>query len=71
MGVKIRRKNGKGYVFVNWHRRRKARCVGSSREVAEQVRREIEKRLALGTFDLGDKAKVTLLTSKTVPSGSP
>jgi integrase len=51
MGVKIRKRGGKWYVFVNYHGRRKAKCVGSSREVAEKVRRELEARLALG--DLG------------------
>ena len=42
MGVKIRKRGGKWYVFVNYHGRRKAKCVGSSREVAEQVRRQLE-----------------------------
>ncbi len=51
MGVSIRKKGGKWYVFVNYHERRKAKCVGSSRQVAEQVKRQIEAKLALG--DLG------------------
>jgi integrase len=51
MGVKIKKRGGKWYVFVNYHGRRKAKCVGSSREVAEQVRRQLEAKLALG--DLG------------------
>src|SRR5439155_19422792 len=51
MGVKIRKKLGKWYVFVNYHGRRKAKCVGSSRQLAEEVRRQLEARLALG--DLG------------------
>src|SRR5260370_18596685 len=40
MGVKIRKRGGKWYVFVNYRGRRKAKCVGSSREAAEQVRRQ-------------------------------
>lgn len=36
MGVKIRKRGGKWYVFVNYHGRRKAKCVGASRQVAEQ-----------------------------------
>src|SRR5882762_1453992 len=48
MGVKIRKRGGKWYVFVNYHGRRKAKCVGSSREVAEQIRRQLEAKLALG-----------------------
>jgi hypothetical protein len=51
MGVKIRKRGGKWYVFVNYHGRRKAKCVGSSRDLAEQVRRQLEAKLALG--DLG------------------
>jgi site-specific recombinase XerD len=38
-------------VFVNYHGCRKAKCVGSSRDVAEKGRRQLEARLALG--DLG------------------
>src|SRR5438552_14854666 len=52
MSVKLRKVRGKWYVFVNWRGTRKARCVGISREAAEQVRREIEQRLALGTFGI-------------------
>ncbi len=52
MSVKLRRRRGKWWVYINWRGQRKARCVGISREAAEQVRREIEHRLALGTFSL-------------------
>jgi hypothetical protein len=48
MGVKIRKRGGKWYLFVNYHGRRKAKCVGASRELAEQVRRQLEAKLALG-----------------------
>jgi len=51
MGVKLKKRRGKWYVFVNYHGRRKAKCVGSSRHVAEKVRRELEAKLALG--DMG------------------
>jgi hypothetical protein len=34
-------------VYVNYHGKRKNRCVGT-REAAEKVRREIEARLVLG-----------------------
>ena len=47
MGVKIKKRGGKWYVYVNYHGKRKNRCVGT-REAAEKVRREIEARLALG-----------------------
>jgi hypothetical protein len=51
MGVRIHKRDGKWYVFVNYHGRRKAKCVGSSRQVAEEVKRQLEAKLALG--DLG------------------
>jgi integrase len=51
MGVRIRKRGGKWYVVVNYHGRRKTKCVGSSRAVAETVRRQLEARLAVG--DLG------------------
>jgi integrase len=50
MGVNIRKRGGKWYVFVNYQARRKAKCVGSSRQVAEQVKRQLEAKLALGDF---------------------
>jgi len=60
MGVKIRKRGGKWYVFVNYHGRRKAKCVGTSRELAEQVRRQLEAKLALG--DLGFLSEAPVLT---------
>ncbi len=47
MGVKIKKRGSKWYVYVNYHGKRKNRCVGT-REAAEKVRREVEARLALG-----------------------
>jgi hypothetical protein len=31
MGVKIRKRGGKWYVFVDYQGRRKAKCIGSNR----------------------------------------
>jgi hypothetical protein len=45
-------------VLVNYHGRRKAKCVGASRQLAEQVRRRLEAKLALRDlllFDDGEK----------------
>ena len=50
MGIKLKRRGGKWYVFVNYNGRRKAKCVGT-RQAAEEVRRKLEARFALG--DLG------------------
>src|SRR2546430_962151 len=51
MGVKIRKRRGKWYLFLDYHGRRKAKCFGTSRQVAEQVKRQLEAKLTLG--DLG------------------
>src|SRR5579863_2938039 len=47
MGVKVRKRNGAWWVFINYHGQRKAKRIGS-REAAERVKREIEIRLATG-----------------------
>ncbi len=52
MGVKIRKRGGKWYVFLNYHGRRKAKCVGASRELAEQVRRQLEAKFVLGDLSV-------------------
>jgi integrase len=51
MGVTIRKKAGKWYVFVNYHGRRKAKCIGDSKAAAIEVKRVLEAKLALG--DIG------------------
>src|SRR5215468_2034771 len=50
MGVRIRKRRGIWYVFVNYQGRRKAKCVGT-RDAAEKVKKILEAKLALG--DLG------------------
>jgi hypothetical protein len=51
MGVKVRKKGAKWYVLVDYQGRRKSKCVGS-REAAEQVRRLVEAKLALGDLSV-------------------
>jgi integrase len=51
MSVTVRKRDGKWYVFVDHHGVRKARCIGTSRQSAEEVRRQLEAKLTLG--DLG------------------
>jgi integrase len=53
MGVRIRQKDGKWYVFINHRGRRKAKCIGDKRS-AEEVKRKLEARLALGDFKLNE-----------------
>jgi integrase len=47
MGVRVKKRNGAWWVFINYHGRRKAKKVGT-REAALRVRGELEARLALG-----------------------
>jgi hypothetical protein len=60
MGVKIRKRGGKWYVFINYRGHRKAKCIGTSRQLAEQIKRQLEAKLALG--DLGFLANDTGVT---------
>ena len=52
MGVKVRQKDGKWYVFINHHGQRKAKCVGDSKRAAEEVKRKLEAKLTLGDVGL-------------------
>ena len=56
MSVKVRKRNGAWWVFVNYQGRRKAKKVGT-REAAEKVKRQIEARLALGDFGFLEERK--------------
>ena len=59
MGVKVREKDGKWYVFINHQGKRKAKCVGDSKKAALEVKRKLEAKLTLGDFTLlDDKPKV-------------
>jgi integrase len=60
MGVKVRRRNGSWWVFIDYHGKRKAKKIGT-REAAEKVKREIEARLALGQFSIGPAITVPTL----------
>ena len=52
MGVRIRQKDGKWYVFINHQGTRKAKCVGSDKRLAVQVQKQLEAKLALGDVGL-------------------
>ncbi len=62
MGVKVREKNGKWYVFINHQGKRKAKCVGDSKKAALEVKRKLEAKLTLGEIGILDEApqQVTL-----------
>jgi integrase len=54
MGVKLRLKGSKWFVFINHKGQRKAKCVGTDKRVAEEVRRRLEAKLVLGDVPLKD-----------------
>jgi integrase len=64
MGVKVRQKDGKWYVFINHNSQRKAKCVGDKR-AAEEVRRKLEAKLTLGEFKLEEKAPLPTFAAYT------
>jgi integrase len=61
MGVKIRKLRGKWYLVIDYRGKRKTRVIGSDRKIAEEVRRQVEAKLALGIwiFDSGRPATPT------------
>src|SRR5215469_12224734 len=54
MGVTVRKKQGKWFVFINQNGQRKAKCVGENRAAAIQVKRVLEAKLALGEVGVFD-----------------
>ena len=48
MGVKIRKLRGKWYLVIDHRGKRKTRAIGTDRKIAEEVRRQVEAKLALG-----------------------
>jgi integrase len=57
MGVKVRKRNGSWWLFINHRGVRKAKKIGT-REAAEKVKRELEARLALGDTGCLSKPKL-------------
>jgi len=62
MGVILRKQRGKWFVFVNHNGRRKAMCVGSSKASAEQVKRILEAKLALGDIGMFEETESQIPT---------
>ena len=64
MGVQVRQKGGKWYVFINHQGQRKAKCIGSDKRVAVQVQKQLEAKLALGgvgrLLDISTQLSATL-----------
>jgi len=54
MGVKIRKIRGKYYLVIDYRGKRKTRVIGTDRKIAEEVRRQVEAKLALGDTGILD-----------------
>ena len=52
MGVKIRKLRGKWYLVIDHQGKRKKRAIGHDYKIADEVRRQVEAKLALGDFSL-------------------
>ena len=52
MGVKLRRVRGKWYLYIDWSGKRKCKCVGTNKQLAEEIRRQVEAKLALGDLNI-------------------
>jgi Phage integrase, N-terminal SAM-like domain len=61
MGVKVRQKDGKWWVFIDHNRRRKAKCIGMSKHAAQLVAEKIEARLALGQSPIMEEERSPIL----------
>jgi integrase len=48
MGVKLKKYKGKWYLFIDYDGKRKAKCLGTDRKLAESIKRQVEAKLVLG-----------------------
>lgn len=64
MGVKIRKKDGKWYLFINWQKHRQAKMIGTDRRLAEQVKKQVEAQIALGQYRPGPPQGPSMLFSE-------
>jgi integrase len=62
MGVKIRKLRGKWYLVIDYRGKRKTRVIGSDRKIAEEVRRQVEAKLALGDTGIFGTAQRSMPT---------
>jgi integrase len=65
MGVKVRKLRGKWYLVIDYRGKRKTRVIGTDRKIAEQVRRQVEAKLALGDVGILEQDKANVPTFAT------
>jgi integrase len=62
MGVKLKKYKGKWYLFIDYNGKRKAKCLGTDRKLAESIKRQVEAKLVLGDLGLFGTEEQTLPT---------
>jgi len=55
MAVKLRLRNGKYWLYIHHNRRRRAKCVGTDKRLAENARKRVEAQLALGALGITEQ----------------
>jgi len=63
LAVKLRKRNGKWWVFIDHRGRRKAKCIGMSKSAAEQVAGRIEAAMLGQPTPRENRAKPTMSSS--------
>jgi hypothetical protein len=61
MAVKVRQRDSKWWVYIDYKGKRKVKCVGISKRAAEIVAEKIEARLALGHSEILEEEAPPLL----------
>lgn len=57
MAVKLRQRGEKWWLYVDYKGRRKAKCVGTDKRVAERAKKRVEAQLAVGAFGIGTEER--------------
>ena len=62
MGAKLKKVYGRWYLYVDYMGKRKCKCIGRDRRIAEEVRRQVEGKLALGDLSIFAAERAQVLT---------
>lgn len=62
MGVKLKKHKGKWYLFIDYDGKRKAKCLGTDRKLAESIKRQVEAKLVLGGLGISGTEEEKLPT---------
>ena len=60
MAVKVKQRKGNWWVFIGHKGKRKAKCVGESKRVAQQVAEKIQAKISLGQLEITEEKQQRL-----------